>query len=91
MRLATTDDNGGFVFENTAPGEYYLTCNVIWYVGAPWPRLAWDLDFRPVGGIAYGVVTIQAGERVDMELTRPGELYPDPYFKKDAEQKKESP
>ena len=64
-RIQKTDRDGGFRFDNVAPGRYYITIHMYWIVG---PAFL-DAEQMQVA-LPYAVVELKAGEFTQCIVTR---------------------
>jgi hypothetical protein len=62
-RVTRADGTGNFEFHNIPPGDYYLTCVIVWEVPSEYATL-------PTGGVAYTKVSVGPGQTVKAVLTR---------------------
>ena len=80
-RTVKTDADGRFEFNDVAPGNYFVTARVHWYVRAGFMvALLTFTDFQKNAAMAYGEVSVAADEAIEMEVTRPGEVFEPPKF-----------
>lgn len=63
-RETIADSDGKFEFEGLPPGDYYLACRITWEVPIGYGQTS------VTGGWAYAKVTVKAGERKKVTLTR---------------------
>lgn len=59
-RHVTADGNGRFRFDNLPAGEYYIACDIEWYVS----------EYQKSGGIAYAKVKVEEGKTTEAIVTR---------------------
>lgn len=59
-RTAVADAEGNFRFEGLPPGEYYVACEINWYID----------QYSTSGGWAYSQVTVQNGKTIRAVVTR---------------------